>query len=353
MSENSPLVYVIILNWNSWSDTIDCLSHIFKLDYSNFKVIVCDNGSTDQSLMRIKVWADNELMKYSSEFHQTSSPDFENSKLKNYIEYTREEAENGGFNTNSSTRLILINNAENLGYAGGNNVGLKYILSKDDFDFAWILNNDTITDPNALKGLINRMISQPNIGMCGSKILYHHDPTKVQAYGGATFNCRTGTTKLIGNYFDANSHVDINSIESQMECVLGASIAVSKSFLLTIGLMSEDYFLYYEEIDWSLRAKGLFELGYASDSIVYHKEGGSAGGGSWSGKQSLLISFYTSRNRLKLMRKFYPHNLPYVYMGLFTSLLGRIYRHQWRNAFIIFLNFIGLDEINKKIFKFV
>jgi len=350
MSSRDPLVYILVLNWNGWEDTIACLESVLSTDYSNYRIIVCDNGSSDQSLHFIKTWADSGVAASQSE--KGAIPfqlGLEITKPVNYVEYSREVAEQGGKREDCSARLVLIRNGSNLGFAGGNNVGLRYALSRGDFGYVWILNNDTVVKRDALVHLVRRMQGGQDLGICGSTVLYYHDPAKVQAYGGATFNKATGTTQLIGHLSDANAAVDAGLVEDKLDCVLGASMLVSDSFLSKIGLISEDYFLYYEEIDWALRAKIFYRLAYAAGSVVYHKEGGSVGSGSWSNNQSRTLSFYNSRNRLKVMRKFYPNALPMVYLSLVCSILGRIYRGQWRNALIIFLNLTGMEKLNKKI----
>ena len=104
-----PKVYIVILNWNGWQDTLECLASVVKLNYQNYQVVVVDNGSTDGSVGRIKEWIASQR----------------------------------------AARALLVETGKNLGYAGGNNAGLRYGLARGDLAYAWVLNNDTTVDPNA------------------------------------------------------------------------------------------------------------------------------------------------------------------------------------------------------------
>jgi len=165
--------------------------------------------------------------------------------------------------------------------------------------------------------------------------LFYHEPEGVQARGGATYNKWLGSNRHLG-LFQKNSRPVIPAeIERKMQYVIGASMLVSKAFLETVGLMSEEYFLYFEELDWVARARGRFSLAYADRSLVYHKEGGSGGTSSDPKQKSLLAEFFTIRNRLLFTRKFYPWALPGVYAGICMALFNRIRRGQPEHAKLI------------------
>ena len=180
-------VYIILVNWNGWRDTLECLESVFRNNYHSFRVVVCDNDSQDGSLGYIKAWADNKLDSFvppASKLSYLSWPPV--AKPVAYAEYSREEAERGG-DFDDDTPLTLIRNGGNLGFAGGNNVGLRYALARGDFEYVWLLNNDTVVDPGALTRLVERMEQQPSVGMCGSTIRLYHDPGKdTSAWGAAT-----------------------------------------------------------------------------------------------------------------------------------------------------------------------
>lgn len=279
-------VCVILLNWNGWRDTLECLESLFKSNHSAFSVIVCDNASSDNSVAEITQWANKAL---GSEAFTT---------------FTKEQLASGSGLTHA-TRLVLVTNGANLGFAGGNNVGVRLALNSPECEYVWLLNNDTTVDTNALGNVLARAEADPSIGLCGSTLVYHHDQQMVQALGGATFNRFTGRSKHIGA-FSARSDVptDPAATERAMSYVVGAAILVRRAFLEQVGLMQEDYFLYYEEIDWCTRGKGKFRLGYAPNSYVFHKEGASIGTAASGG--SALSTYYLFRSRVRFTARFYP-----------------------------------------------
>jgi GT2 family glycosyltransferase len=120
-----------------------------------------------------------------------------------------------------------------------------------------------------------------------------------------------------------------------MNYVSGASLIVSRRFLQDVGLMCEDYFLYFEEADWAIRAKGRYSLAYAPKSIVYHKLGASIGTSSDPRKKSLVCDYYNIRNRIIFTRKFYPHALVSIYMVLMLSIMVRMLCGQWERIGMI------------------
>src|SRR5699024_9983431 len=139
-------------------------------------------------------------------------------------------------------------------------------------------NNDTVVGTQALRHLIDRMEEDPDIGICGSKLIYYHDQDTLQALGGGFFNKWFGTVTTIGGQESIDMTFSRDEIESRLDYIVGASMMVSEILVNKIGLLNEEYFLYYEEIDWAMRSKEEFNLGFAPQSVVYHKEGASTGG---------------------------------------------------------------------------
>ena len=321
-TKNTSRVAIIILNWNGWRDTIECLESVFRLNYHDYQVIVCDNGSKDGSLDHIRAWAEGRLAA------STDGPPWSIlmpgavAKPIVFADYPRVVAEAGG-DPALHPPLVLIQTGANLGFAGGNNVGFRYALTRGEFEYFWLLNNDTVIACDALSHLVNRMQEKPEAGMCGSTLLYYYHPDKVQALGGATYDKWRAISKHIGVFQPASQEMDVDQVESQMAYVIGASMLVSRDFLVKTGLMSEDYFLYYEEIDWACRAKGKYAMAYSPKSRVYHKEGGSIGS-SHTGEASPLSLQMLYRNRLLFVRRHYRHyyliNVAYVVREMLTYL---------------------------------
>jgi GT2 family glycosyltransferase len=318
-------VYVLVVNWNGWADTIECLESVFRLDHPDVRVIVCDNDSSDDSLGRLVAWAEGEATASpdraeSSHRHLTEPPV---AKPLSYSVYDRTTAEEGG-DRSLDPQLTLIRTGGNLGFAGGNNVGLRYAQARGDFDYVWLLNNDTVAEPRALSALIARMAEKPAAGMCGSTLAFYGRPDRVQARGGGWYCKWIGLPWHIGQQERTDRRASSERVEKWMNYVVGASMLVSREFLSEVGLMTEDYFLFFEETDWIQRADSHFTLAYAPQSIVYHKVGSSIGTSSDPRRKSALCDYYAIRNRLLFTRRFHPEALPTVYLSVFVAMLSRL-----------------------------
>jgi GT2 family glycosyltransferase len=305
-------VYVIVLNWNGWRDTIECLESVFRLDYPDYKVVVCDNASSDGSVEKIRGWARGE---FKVEARNPALAALTSPPCPKPISFSEIDPD-ATIDVNPIARMVLIQTGANLGFAGGNNVGLKYALERGDCDFVWLLNNDTVVRPDALSHLVDRMKERPEAGICGSTLLYYDDPARVQAFGGALYNKWFARCRCIGNLADAGQLPEAEEIEGRMAYVVGASMLVRGSFLKLIGLMNEAYFLYFDELDWAARAKGKFELVYCPRSIVYHREGGTIGTHRTASRRGALAEFYTSRNRILFTRTYHPSPLSREYAAV-------------------------------------
>lgn len=295
----APLVFIVVLNWNGWCDTLECLDSLRQLDYPNFRVVVVDNGSSDDSVRQIRL----------------ANPD-----------------------------IMSLQTGSNLGYAGGNNIGIQYALDHSA-DYIWLLNNDTAVEPDALMHLVARMKQRPEAGICGSTLIYFHNRNQVQALGGSTYNRWLGWNKHIGEGFAVVNirHIKQDAIESRLHYIVGASMLVSREFVQDIGLMCTDYFLYCEEIDWAVRAKSRYALAYAAKSIVYHKEGSSAGGTNLDkNRKSRVADFYSLRSRILFTKRHFPCALPTIYLGLILAIANRMRRRQWSRIPMIFKLISGL-----------
>jgi len=318
-------VYVLLVNWNGWADTVECLESLLRLDYPDYRVVVCDNGSTDDSVERIVDWAEGRMSVPQSAAQAaysdltTPPPD----KPVACTVYDRRQAESGG-DLCCVSKLTLIRTGENLGFAGGNNVGLRYALARNDFDYVWLLNNDTVVEPSALSALVQRLHEKRSAGICGSTLLHYSRPERVQARGGGWYCKWIGLPWHIGQLGKADSYPRMELVERWMNYVVGASMLVSRDFLEKAGLMCEDYFLYFEEVDWIRRAAPCFSLAYAPDSIVYHKVGGSIGTRSDPRHKSALCDYFALRNRLLFTRRHCPEALPAIYVSLACALLIRL-----------------------------
>lgn len=265
-----PLVTIIILNWNGWRDTIACVETCRRLTWPNFRILVVDNGSNDGS----------------GDILHKSLPDLE-----------------------------IIQTGANLGFAGGNNAGIRRALGQGT-EFIWLLNNDAIVDPEALTMLVETMNDNKDAGIAGSKVYFHDQPRMIWSAGGAWSRGRLrlrqrGAYQIDNGQYDADCRLDSLS---------GCSMLVRSSMIEKIGVMDENYFLYWEDTDWCARAlKSGYEVVFASGSHIWHKV--SAG----AGQHSELQYYYYTRNGLHFCRKYDCLSLAlfvgYVSMDVFAARL--------------------------------
>lgn len=335
---NREMVYVVLLNWNGWSDTIACLESLFSSVEVPLRVVVCDNASIDGSLDKIADWADG-IQQAKAPAHPRLSRLLSSNvgKIK-YKKITRVEAERGsdGYLDEEYTSLILIENGANLGFAAGNNVGMRFALSQADMGYVWLLNNDTLVEPNCLQKMLVRLASAKTESVCGSMIHFFDQPDIIQAVGGNRFNVLTGCAACSeGRFSHEDTEIDVKEIETIIDYISGCSLLMPRKFLEEVGLMSEEYFLYYEEIDWFTRANGRYKICIAEDAIIYHREGAAIGSKNWQSGASILSDFHMFRSRLIYMRKYYARFLSFCYADSFKEVLKRVFRGQYRHAWVV------------------
>jgi GT2 family glycosyltransferase len=282
LTQRIPKVYIVLVNWNGWRDTIECLESIYRSEYDDYQVIVVDNGSDDNSLDYLKAWARKELCVWNPEcnvLRKNSHPPV--SKRIPYVNYSSETAEMGG-NQEAETScagdniqtscypLILIESKRNLGFGKGNNIALRYISKKNDFGFVWLLNNDTVVEPASLSLMVEAACKSPSI--VASILKQYAFPERVQAYGGGYVSMLTGRVRTE------------NRIRPrQLDFITGASLMIDRDSLHKIGLFDDHIFMYFEDIEYCMRARTIGIPLRMSDAIVYHKIGASNGeDGSYS-----------------------------------------------------------------------
>lgn len=313
MNINYSSVYVVILNWNSAQDTIHCIKNVLNLNkIKDVTIVVCDNDSKKESYEEIKNFVLDQTNISNLIISENEIPNYKNSNYK----------------------IVLIKNEKNYGYAGGNNRGVRFALNQETMQYVWILNNDTEVEPDSLDYLIDKFESNKKYGVVGSKLVEFENRTKVQGVGGV-INPKFCTTKEIGNELSIDENIDELNYEKKVDYVIGASMMFNRLCLQQVGLMCEDYFLYYEEIDICnrIRQKNL-EVGIASKSIVYHKHGASTGKG-----KSDIADYYSVRNRLLISKRFYGNYYFYVRFSIFLIIANRFRRGEIKRG-INYLNFL-------------
>lgn len=265
---------IIILNWNGWRDTIECLESLQRLTYPSYQIIVVDNGSTDDSVGKIKAWARGEIPIESRffEYDPTTKP-------VQWIEYDRETAEEGGIAQEEkrtaslppNRRLVIIRTGKNLGFAGGNNVGIKYALRKK-FEYIGLLNNDTVVECEFLTQLIVALEKDSNYIAISPKILHYAEPMKIWWAGGRIHPWTGGSSYIGHGRLDGPQWCGIRQVDAFSGCCF---VARSSTFQ-RLGLLDEDMFFGEEEFayGWSAKKQKL-SICVNLDSKIYHKWGSS------------------------------------------------------------------------------
>lgn len=238
-----PSVIVVVLNWNGCADTIICVTSLEKTSYPDRSIVIVDNGSTDgsQRILRERF-----------------------------------------------PGCDLIETGENLGYAGGNNVGLEAAINRTA-DYVILLNNDTVVDEGFIEPLVATAESTPRATLFGAKILYRDQPDTVWFAGGRV------------DWVKGNSHLgkdqkdqahDVRSRE--VDYVTGCCLMVRTSAIESLGMLDPKFFLLFEEADWCLRARERgWQVVYVPASHVWH-----AVSSSFGGQASATYRYYYARNQL-------------------------------------------------------
>ncbi|GIW39728.1 MAG: glycosyl transferase [Candidatus Binatia bacterium] len=224
-----PSVAVVVVHWNRWPETRNCLRSLARLTYPNREVVVVDNGSRtpiEKELAREFPWA---------------------------------------------TRLRL---ERNTGYTGGNNAALRYALGRGH-EYFFLLNNDAVVAPDCVEKALEVAESDERIGVLGMKVLSLEDPSRIWvAYGQVTY--RQGLVRLVGYLErDRGQYEEVRDVE----WVPGTALFFRRRALETVGLLDDRFFAYHEDVDWCTSARALgFRVVYAPGPVVFHKGHGSSGG---------------------------------------------------------------------------
>jgi len=243
-----PSVDIIILNWNGFTDTLKCLQSLRKLNYPTYRVMVVDNASTDGST---------------------------------------------GFIRDQFPEVTLMENYENLGFTGGNNIGMRLALENGS-DYVLLLNNDTEVDPDFLRVLVEAAESDSRIGIAGPIIYYFDHPQIIWSAGGA-INRRRGQTRMVGlNEIDQGQ---FGQKPREVDFVSGCALLIKRVVLKQVGLLDERFFAYYEEVEWCVRiTMAEFMIVHVPQARIWHKISLD------KRDDSPLVHYYMTRNRLLLLK---------------------------------------------------
>ena len=301
-------IAAIIVQYNTWKDTINCIESILSCDDQPRWIIIVDNNSTNNAAQNIFYWAHGRVNVPSCPVINYATPDFP-------LQIQEISWVKGCFHATPQTQLILVHMPHNGGYASGNNAGLKLGLDWGAEAFL-ILNNDTIVTKKAIGALYSRLTECARPGLCGALLRYCHDALPIQCCAGGVTNWWTHLSSFTGNglTLEQARNLPRELVEGNINFICGACVMVSRKFVETVGFMDEGYFLYCEEQDWACRSKKEFDLAYAPEALVYHREGATTG---WNGNtfriKSLLL---LTRSRIRCTYLHHPWMLPTVIAGI-------------------------------------
>lgn len=264
-----PKVYIVILHLKNILCLTDCISSLSKIRYTNFDIFVVHNGPKDSFLR---------------------------DALRPYSQHIKE----------------IIDTGSNAGFAAGNNIGVREAL-KFQADYILLLNDDTVVAPDFLDTLLEAAETTPGAGILGSKIYYFDEPQKVW-FAGARFDYETCmlTTPGSGLLDDGLSSEPLES-----DYITGCALLIKRQVVERIGLLDERFFLYWEDVDWGLRAKKAgFRNFVMSRSHIWHKISVSTGG-----MDSPLRAYHKTRGHLSLAKVHTPWALSSLHGGFFRDVV--------------------------------
>lgn len=262
-------VGIILVNYNGYEDTVECIKSIQKIDYKKYIVIVVDNASTD-----IPTDEQIEYLKKNSFYYRTD---------------------------------------KNLGFSGGNNIGIKF--AKDNgCSLVLLLNNDTTVEPNFLDKLVTVQLKDYNVGIVTGKIYYFYEKDKIWSAGGM-YNRYTGVTSQYGG--EESEKLKKSAF---ITFATGCLMLIPMKVIENVGYLTESYFLYSEDTDYCQRVLDAgYRIYYCADSIIYHKVSASVGG------SSPIQERYMMRNNLYMIQK-YAKLKPFSYLYFFLHTVKDILR---------------------------
>ena len=295
-------IFILILNWNGKSDTVECLSSLEKINYTNYEVLIIDNASKDNSVSLIS---------------------------RKFPKHT------------------ILRNKKNLGFAEGNNVGIRYAI-KHGADFVLLLNNDTIVDPELLQSFVKTIGEKPDAGILGAKILHYNQKEKLNHFGGMW---NPQSCKFEENAKNEKDGPEYETIQ-KVDYVCGCAFFLSREVIQKIGLLEAGFFLLWEETDYCARArKEGFQVYICGRSRVWHKISASFTGGRphthyywWRNRLYWIKRNLTKQEKKKasrILRKEIFKNYKYSMLkGLQFYLLRRFHKEEWikkhRNKYLLY-----------------
>jgi len=323
-----PKVSIIILNWNGWKDTIECLESLYQIDYPNYDVIVVDNASSDNSIQKIIEYCKGNLKTNSRYFRYDDS-----NKPIQVFEYSDDE-----LNKPKKTEeryLTLIKSSKNYGFAEGNNIGIEYTLNMLDPDYILLSNNDTFVKPDFLNEAVKVAENDKKIGSVQSLLLKP----------GGKLSDSLGQEVLIIGGKDIGIGFNYDKNLENME-IFGACAAASlykTEVLKKTGIFDRDFFVVYEDLDlsWRLRLSG-YKSVLAVNSVVFHNRGLSN-----PEDDSDFIKYHKYKNLLIMGIRYSPDTIFFnrKHFFHFLSIFGECLKYSFKTRNLFFISILIIKNL--------
>ena len=279
---------IIILNWKQYELTIKCLSSVYKSKFKDFEIVLVDNESNTEKLKNL---------------------------LKNF------------------KKIKVFQNDENLGFGAANNIAINYAI-QNNFEYLMLLNNDTEVDENFILPLLNIINNDNLIGAVQPLIMNYNNKNSIWSAGG-----------YVNKFFGYTSTNKNSNGNLKLDWITGCCMLLKTDLIKKVGLIDENFFAYYEDVDWSLRIKDLgYSLKLVNTSLVYHYGSKSSENSSSEGSLSPKVHYLNFKNHLYLLRK---HNKKFNLLGLILYQFIKLFFYS--TYFILRFRFNKLKIIYKGI----
>ena len=336
-----PALGVVIVTFNAADVILDCLESLLAATGIRLDIIVVDNASTDATTARIRDWAAGitpYLPPQDMPFALCPAP--KPVALQGAVPHVVPHVVprvDPQFDP-AQIAITLIETGVNGGFAAGVNIGLAHLATQSAIDRFWVLNPDSAVPPGTPLAFATEPGPKAGFALMGGRVIYYDQPDMIQIDGGL-LNPRTGVT---GNIALGQSHAATPPASAAaLEFITGASMVVSRAFYDRAGPMAEDYFLYYEEVDWALK-RGNLPLAYCPGGIVYHRAGTAIGSPTLGRPASAFSLYFKHRARIMFMRRHRARNLPFALAYSLAKAAQLALRGYWTEARTIVQASLGL-----------
>ena len=313
----SPVI-VAIVSYGRSEEVIGCLSALARSSLKSFEVVVVENGGAaafDRLAANYGV-SGSATARDESARVRVADPQLARSGALRWL----------WFWLPGGQPVLLIEACDNLGYGAGVNLAIRCLSDRRHWRGIWILNPDTEPESNAMEA-VAEYAARGEYGLVGCRLVFA-GRDRIQMRGGR-WRPLIARGLSIGHGEPSDSAVDVEEVERRVQWISGAALYATRDFVKTVGLMNEKFFLYCEDVDWSLR-RGKFRLGYAHDAVVHHAHGTTIGSATIKRLRSDLSVYLTERNSLLLTHDRFPRLYPAVVLVTLFLTLDYLIRGNWR-----------------------